>query len=144
MMSKTPRALSSLAFKRGLVPSGSHHQSALKERKKRKDLKMKLLALLLILRDVEAVRRHPLTRLQKLTQFSSEMMDKWFLRLPSNSAWKNKFIENANRLKINFQRGNQKCGFYDPQREPHGGLTQEEIEKHAKMVAVREEARKLR
>ena len=137
-MSKTPQALSSLV-KRGLVPSGSHHQSTL-----RKELKMKLLALLLTLRDVEAVRRHPLTRLAKLTEFSAEMMDKWFARLPSNSSWKNKFAVNANRLKTNFQRGNQKCGFYDPQREPHGGLTQEEIEKHAKIVAVREEARKLR
>merc|ERR1711935_366149 len=106
--------------------------------------KMKLFALLLILRDVDAVSRHPITRLAKLTQFSEEMLDQWFMRLPSQGAWKQKFATNSDRLKRNFERGSGKCGFYDPERIPHGGLTQEEIEKHIHLVEVREEARQSR
>ena len=105
---------------------------------------MKLLGLFLILRDVDAVSRHPLTRLGKLTQFSEQMLNKWFKRLPSKSAWIEKFAENSYRLKRNFERGNQRCSFYDSTRFPHGGLTEEEIVKHAEVVRQRQEQRKLR
>ena len=105
---------------------------------------MKLLGLFLILRDVDAVSRHPLTRLGKLTQFSEQMLNKWFKRLPSKTAWIEKFAENSYRLKRNFERGNQRCSFYDSTRLPHGGLTEEEIVKHAEVVRQRQEQRKLR
>ena len=133
-------------FKRGddLVDIHHHHHHRNTHTHNSTQTKMKLFALLLILRDVDAVSRHPITRLAKLTQFSEEMLDQWFKRIPSHEAWKRKFAINSDRLKRNFERGNGKCGFYDPERIPHGGLTQEEIEKHIQLVAVREEARQLR
>ena len=60
--------------------------------------------------------RHPLQRLDRLVQFSDEILnsgafnnksDKWINR------WSNKFSINANRMKTSFTRGNQRCGFYD-------------------------------
>ena len=60
--------------------------------------------------------RHPLQRLNRLVQFSDEILnsgafnnksDKWINR------WSNKFTNNANRMKTSFTRGNQRCGFYD-------------------------------
>ena len=65
--------------------------------------------------------RHPLQRLNRLTEFTDEIMDQWFDFLPSKEAWKQKFKTNANRMKRNFERGNQRCGFYDDDLFPHGG-----------------------
>ena len=65
--------------------------------------------------------RHPLQRLAKLTEFSAELMNDWFTFLPSQAAWVNKFANNAARMERNFNRGNQKCGFYDESQLPHGG-----------------------
>ena len=65
--------------------------------------------------------RHPLQRLAKLTEFSAELMNDWFTFLPSQAAWVNKFATNAARMERNFNRGNQKCGFYDESQLPHGG-----------------------
>ncbi|CBY24469.1 unnamed protein product [Oikopleura dioica] len=64
--------------------------------------------------------RHPLQRLQRLTQFSAEILDQWFDFLPSKEIWIRKFERNAERMRVNFERGQQKCGFYDPSL-PHGG-----------------------
>ena len=61
--------------------------------------------------------RHPLQRLDSLVQFSDEILnsgafnnksDKWIER------WGLKFESNAERMKKNFERGEQRCGFYDP------------------------------
>ena len=66
--------------------------------------------------------RHPLQRLQKLVQFSGELLDDWYGFLPSKDSWKGKFERNADRMSRNFERGNQKCGFYDAANEDgHGG-----------------------
>ena len=65
--------------------------------------------------------RHPLQRLTRLVEFSHEMLDQWFTFLPSQDAWKNKFEVNAGRMERNFNRGNQRCGFYDDSQLPHGG-----------------------
>ena len=65
--------------------------------------------------------RHPLQRLNALTQFTEEIMNTWFDFLPSQEAWVNKFATNASRMKLNFERGNQRCGFYDEEQLPHGG-----------------------
>ena len=60
--------------------------------------------------------RHPIQRLDRLVQFSGEILgsgafnnksEKWISR------WSNKFEKNAGRMKTNFNRGNQRCGFYD-------------------------------
>ena len=61
--------------------------------------------------------RHPLARLNRLVEFTSEILnsgafnnnksEKWI------ENWEKKFANNADRMKRNFQRGNQRCGYYD-------------------------------
>ena len=60
--------------------------------------------------------RHPLQRLNRLVEFSDEILNsgafsnksgKWINR------WSNKFAKNASRMENSFTRGNQRCGFYD-------------------------------
>ena len=65
--------------------------------------------------------RHPTQRLARLVEFSHEILDDWFNFLPSKNSWKRKFETNAGRMKNNFQRGEQRCGFYDEFLQPHGG-----------------------
>ena len=65
--------------------------------------------------------RHPLQRLQRLTEFSEEILNEWFGFLPSKDNWIAKFANNAGRIERNFNRGNQRCGFYDENQLPHGG-----------------------
>jgi len=48
-------------------------------------------------------------------------MNDWFGFLPSKNAWVAKFATNAARMSRNFERGNQRCGFYDEDQLPHGG-----------------------
>ena len=36
-------------------------------------------------------------------------------------AWIQKFARNAERMKRNFKRDNQRCGYYDAEQLPHGG-----------------------
>ena len=54
--------------------------------------------------------RHPLQRLNRLVEFSHELLDDWYNWLPSKDAWKDKFEKNADRMGRNFERGNQRCG----------------------------------
>ena len=65
--------------------------------------------------------RHPLQRLDRLTQFTEEMLDTWFTWLPSKDNWVQKFANNAQRMRHNFQRDEQRCGHYDENQLPHGG-----------------------
>ena len=65
--------------------------------------------------------RHPLQRLARLNQFTEELLTQWFDCLPSQQAWINKFKANGARMVRNFERGNQRCGFYDENQFPHGG-----------------------
>merc|ERR1712177_60002 len=65
--------------------------------------------------------RHPLQRLARLTEFSAEILNDWYGFLPSKDAWIQKFANNAERMERNFNRGNQRCGFYDENQLPHGG-----------------------
>ena len=60
--------------------------------------------------------RHPIQRLNRLVQFSDEILNsgafnnksgKWIER------WTLKFSTNAKRMQNSFTRGNQRCGFYD-------------------------------
>ena len=60
--------------------------------------------------------RHPLQRLNRLVQFSDEILNSGAFNNKSNKwidRWSNKFSINANRMKTSFTRGNQRCGFYD-------------------------------
>ena len=65
--------------------------------------------------------RHPVQRLNRLVQFTEELMNDWFDWLPSQEKWIQKFANNAARMEKNFYRGNQRCGFYDEDQLPHGG-----------------------
>ena len=65
--------------------------------------------------------RHPLNRLARLTEFSQIVLTDYFDFLPSQQSWINKFALNAERMERNFQRGEQRCGFYDENQLPHGG-----------------------
>ena len=64
--------------------------------------------------------RHPLQRLNKLVEFSEEILNEWYTFLPSKDSWVAKFATNAERMERNFNRGNQRCGYYDENSE-HGG-----------------------
>ena len=65
--------------------------------------------------------RHPLQRLEKMTILSTRVLNDWFWWLPSKDLWINKFTNNARRMKHNFERGEQRCGYYDEEQLPHGG-----------------------
>ena len=60
--------------------------------------------------------RHPIQRIDRLVQFSDEILHSGaFYNKPKNwiDKWTKKFSRNADRMKTNFNRGNQRCGFYD-------------------------------
>ena len=65
--------------------------------------------------------RHPLQRLERLNEFTEELLTTWFDFLPSQEAWIRKFRVNGERMAKNFQRGEQQCGHYDENQLPHGG-----------------------
>merc|ERR1712156_121835 len=93
--------------------------------KRTKNYKMKfspaLLFAVAVADDKKVPPRHPLQRLNRLTEFTEEMLTQWFNFLPSQQAWIEKFANNAERMERNFNRGNQRCGFYDADQLPHGG-----------------------
>ena len=62
--------------------------------------------------------RHPLQRLKRLNQFASEILNSDEFALVGKphkwiQMWENKFATNADRMEWSFERGNQRCGFYD-------------------------------
>ena len=65
--------------------------------------------------------RHPLQRLESLTEFSAELLNDWYSWLPSKDQWIRKFATNADRMERNFNRGNQRCGYYDEDNYPYRG-----------------------
>ena len=73
--------------------------------------------------------RHPLQRLNRLTEFTAEIMNDWFGFLPSQDKWIEKFAKNAARMERNFERGNQRCGYYDEAQLPHGGPAEDDDRK---------------
>ena len=80
-----------------------------------------LLLAVALAEDKKVPPRHPLHRLEHLVKFSDELLRNWFSWLPSNHKWILKFAKNAERMKSNFNRGNQRCGYYDKDNLPHGG-----------------------
>ena len=65
--------------------------------------------------------RHPFQRLNRLVEFSEELLNDWYGFLPSKDKWVDKFANNAERMERNFNRGDQRCGYYDVDNLPHGG-----------------------
>ena len=60
--------------------------------------------------------RHPLQRLNRLVQFSDEILNSGAFNNKSEKwieMWTGKFSRNAGRMKHSFTRGDQRCGFYD-------------------------------
>lgn len=95
---------------------------------------MKLFGLLAVASAVDQKKvpsRHPIERLARLVEFSHELLDDWFTFLPSKDAWKVKFEKNADRMARNFERGNEKCGFFDESQLPHGGPDPEDRKRRA-------------
>merc|ERR1712176_1525754 len=91
--------------------------------KSRKNYKMKISCALLAtvaFGEKKVPPRHPLQRLDRLEQFSAELLNEWYDFLPAKDKWIAKFSKNAFRMRKNFERGNQRCGFYDAEME-HGG-----------------------
>merc|ERR1711887_218602 len=80
-----------------------------------------LFAVAAVAEDKKVPPRHPLQRLARLNEFTEEMLNQWFQFLPSKDAWITKFATNGARMEANFNRGNQRCGFYDEAQMPHGG-----------------------
>merc|ERR1711908_59373 len=95
------------------------------KKKTKKTYKMKFSTAVLVAvasaEDKKVPPRHPLQRLAKLTDFSAEILNEWYSFLPSKDAWIAKFATNARRMERNFNRSNQRCGFYDEDQLPHGG-----------------------
>merc|ERR1712168_977264 len=93
--------------------------------KTKKTYKMKFSTAVLVAvasaEDKKVPPRHPLQRLARLTEFSAEILNDWYGFLPSKDSWIQKFANNAERMELNFNRGNQRCGFYDENQPPHGG-----------------------
>ena len=68
--------------------------------------------------------RHPLQRLNRLVEFTSEILNSGAFNNKSEKwiqMWETKFANNAERMEKNFSRGSQRCGFYDENQLPHGG-----------------------
>ena len=68
--------------------------------------------------------RHPLQRLNRLVEFTSEILNSGAFNNKSEKwiqMWVTKFANNAERMEKNFSRGSQRCGFYDENQLPHGG-----------------------
>ena len=56
--------------------------------------------------------RHPLQRLNRLVEFTSEILNSGaFNNKPERwiNMWEEKFANNAERMEKNFKRGNQRC-----------------------------------
>merc|ERR1712174_168896 len=98
--------------------------NSIRVRKTKKTYKMKFSTAVMIAvasaEDKKVPPRHPLQRLAKLTEFSAEILNEWYTFLPSKDAWIGKFANNAERMERNFNRGNQRCGYYDEDNLPHG------------------------
>merc|ERR1711979_61393 len=65
--------------------------------------------------------RHPLQRLNRLVEFSTELLTDHFDWWKRQEKFISKFSKAADRMKNAFERNEQKCGYYDPDNLPHGG-----------------------
>ena len=77
--------------------------------------------------DEKVPSEHPLQLLDRLTDFSAELLNTWYSWLQSKDAWIRKFETNAGRMERNFKRGEQRCGHYNEFNLPHGGQSNDRI-----------------
>ena len=103
-------------FKQVAIETSSNNSIRIKRIKKKMKFSQFFIACLVSADEKKVPPRHPLQRLDRLVQFSDEILnsgafnnksDKWI------NNWSMKFARNADRMEINFKRGNQRCGFYD-------------------------------
>ena len=90
-----------------------------------------LLAFAASAEDKKVPPRHPLQRLERLGDFTEELLSTWFNFLPSQEAWIKKFKKNGERMATNFARGGQRCGHYDEEQSPHGGPARERRDEYS-------------
>ena len=69
----------------------------------------------------------PLQRLNTLTQLTEELLNDHFSFLPSKDKWINRFARNGDRIKYNYEKGTQRCGFYDKNQLSLGGARDRRI-----------------
>ena len=65
--------------------------------------------------------RHPLQRLDRLVEFSTELLEDHFGFWKRQAKFITKFSKAADRMRDAFERNGEKCGYYDPNNLPHGG-----------------------
>merc|ERR1719243_165776 len=65
--------------------------------------------------------RHPLQCLERLVEFSTELLTDHFDFWKRQQKFISKFSKAADRMRDAFERNGEKCGFYDPDLLPHGG-----------------------
>merc|ERR1712136_167306 len=101
---------------------GTNNPIRIQKQKKKRKMKVSfaIIAAVASAEEKKVPPRHPLQRLNRLVEFSEEILTDHFTFLPSQGNWIRKFAKNAERMGKNFERGNQRCGFYDESSE-HGG-----------------------
>merc|ERR1739838_491596 len=65
--------------------------------------------------------KHPLQRLNRLVEFSTELLEDHFDFWKRQDKFISKFSKAADRMKDAFERNEKKCGYYDADNLPHGG-----------------------
>ena len=65
--------------------------------------------------------KHPLQRLNRLVEFSTELLEDHFGFWKRQDKFISKFSKAADRMKDAFERNGEKCGYYDATNLPHGG-----------------------
>merc|ERR1739838_817789 len=83
---------------------GSNLDKSLRQKKTKMKFSPALLFAVAAADDKKVPPRHPLQRLNRLTEFTDELLSNWFTFLPSKEAWIAKFSRNAERMARNFSR----------------------------------------
>merc|ERR1739838_1085758 len=65
--------------------------------------------------------KHPLQRLNRLVEFSTELLEDHFGFWKRQDKFISKFSKAADRMKDAFELNEEKCGYYDADNLPHGG-----------------------
>ena len=77
--------------------------------------------------------RHPLQRLNRLVEFSGEILNSGPFNNHGSEGWIDnwvrKFSINGDRMEKAFTRGQQRCGYYDNENLPHGGPASHNVQR---------------
>lgn len=80
---------------------------------------------------------YPIRRLNRLVQFTYELIDEWYGFLESKELWIQKIQTNAAQMERAFSRGNERCGFFDEANSPDGGPRARRAAEAAEMDELR-------